>query len=231
MPPRRIALDPDLRPFGRKITSQNDEDGILGYLVGALGLTGGFCVEFGIGPPWGGDLARDGLEGNCRQLLEHGWRGLLMDARAYPPAYGVRHERVTALNINALLRTHDTPASIDVLSIDVDGQEFWIWCNLMARPRIVVIEYNGAFPVDVSVSVPFDLTFAWDGTRYHGASLAALHKLGRSKFYTLVYANGVNAFFVRDDLLANPDAFSLARMYVGLDLHPPDSADRPWVRI
>src|SRR5262245_18501288 len=60
--------------------------------------------------------------------------------------------------------------------------------------RMVVIECNEAVPVERSVTVPFDLTFRWDHTDYHGASLAALDKLGRSKFYTLVYANGVNAF-------------------------------------
>jgi hypothetical protein len=227
----RVTLEPELRSYGRKVTSQNDEDGILAYLVSALGLTEGFCVEFGIGPPWQGDLARDGLEGNCRQLLEHGWRGLLMDAALYPPEYGVHQEFVSAFNVNELLRKHQTPESIDVMSLDVDGQEFWIWCNLMARPRIIVVEYNGAIPADVSATVPFDLMFKWDGTNYHGASLAALQKLGRSKFYTLVYANGVNAFFVCDDLVANPAAFSLDRVYVGLELHPPDPAGRPWVRI
>ena len=56
-----FRIDPDLAKYGRKVYSQNDEDGVINYLVGALGIHQGYFVEFGVGPPAGGSLEHDGL--------------------------------------------------------------------------------------------------------------------------------------------------------------------------
>ena len=226
-----VRLTPDLGQFGKRVFSQNDEDGIIERIVGDLGISNGYFVEFGVGPPWGREYSETGLEANCRLLLERGWRGLFMDAREYPAASGVVRETITPFNLNAILRKHCVPGDFDVLSIDIDGQDFWVWMNLKAEPRLIVIEYNASLALDRSCVVPLIPSFEWDGTNWFGASLAALDKLGRSKSYTLVYANGINAFFVRSDLFSNHEDFQLDAIYVGKTLHPPDHHKRGYLAI
>lgn len=122
-------------------------------------------------------------------------------------------ERISPLNINRLFEKYGVPLEFDLLSIDLDGQDFWVWALLDYFPRVVIIEYNPALVIDQSVSIPFDVSHQWDGTQYYGASLLALNKLGISKGYTLLYANAVNAFFVRNDQIANPEDFKYEDIY------------------
>lgn len=172
------------------------------------------------------------MECNCRLLRERGWSGLFIDGNQYPPKYDVRCEHITPMSVNEVFRKYGVPHEIDLLSIDIDGQDFWVWSNLSYSPRVVIIEYNPTFGPDESKTMPFDPTHVWDGTRWYGASLRALQRLGESRGYTLVYANGVNAFFVRDELLANASAFSFERIYGfrgRLEYIQPDPNDRLWV--
>lgn len=226
-----ISLESDLGKHGCKRFSQNDEDGILDFLFRNIPPVNWFFVEFGVGPPWGSNLEQTGLEANCRLLKENGWHGLFMDANLYPEPYDVKQEFVTALNINLLLSKYRVPVQFDLISIDVDGQDFWVWSNLMCLPQVVLIEYNANLPVDASLVVPYQADFVWDGTKWFGASLLALNRLGISKGYVLVYANGVNAFFVRRDLLANPQDFIFEKIYRYRDLHSPGKPGRPWTKI
>lgn len=224
-------LTPRLGQFGKRVFSQNDEDGIVERIVEDLQIFRGYFVEFGVGPPWGHDYSEAGLEANCRLLLERGWHGLFMDAGKCPPASGVVREMITPFNINEILRKHGVPKDFDVLSIDIDGQDFWVWMNLQAMPRVVVIEYNASLALDRSCVVPLIPSFEWDGTNWFGASLAALEKLGKSKFYTLVYANGVNAFFVRSDLFSNHCDFQIEAIYVNRSFHPADRLNRDFLTV
>src|SRR5437868_8556770 len=224
-------IDPHLAAYGSKTHSQNNEDGIISYLISEVPLTSNFFVEFGVGPPASSTIDRSGLECNCRLLLENGWRGLMMDGGTYPPQYNVQREIITALNINVLLAKYRVPTDFDLISIDIDGQDFWVWLGLMAAPKIVVIEYNGNIPSHESRVIPFDVDYRWDCTKWSGASLLALTRLGLGKGYILVYANGVNAFFVRQDLLDNATDFKYENIYVGGNWHDPDPYDRPWVTI
>jgi hypothetical protein len=117
---------------------------------------------------------------------------------------------ITAENVNQLVSQYVT-GDIDLLSIDLDGMDFWIWRALSdITPRVVVIEYNNRFPAEISATVPYDPQF--QGTDlmtvgYFGASLAALTKLGVEKGYRLIGTNGpnTNAFFMKDDV--GRDAF------------------------
>ena len=228
-----FRLDPQMELHSWRKYSQNDEDGILRYLFSVLPPTptGPFFVEFGIGPRWQSTLAETGLEGNCRLLREMGWKGLFLDSETYPPEYAVAQERIDAININSILRKYRVPEKFDVISIDVDGQDFWIWSNLIYCPTVVIIEYNASLPIVDSKVVPFDASFRWDGTNWYGASLRALFYLGNSKGYTLVYANGVNAFFVRGELVKNKADFPFEQLYRFRELHAPDVLKRPWVVI
>ena len=91
----------------------------------------------------------------------------------------------------------------DLLSIDIDGNDYWVWNAIDGQPRLVVIEYNSSFGPDRAVTIPYDPSFDRFQHHpfgiYHGASIAALAKLGAAKGYALVGgdSNGVNAFFVR----------------------------------
>jgi len=227
----RYEIPKDLKMFGRKVYSQNDEDGIIECLCDRLGISVGYFVEFGVGPPANGLIEVNGLEANCRLLQEKGWSGLFMDGGRYPAKLDVKSEFIDALNINLLLTKYNCPMVIDVFSIDVDGQDFWIWMNLSRAPKIVVIEYNSNFDPSDSVVIPFKTDYQWDCTNYFGASLTALCKLGNSKGYKPVYANGVNVFFLRDDLILNLDDFPSQILAPKRPRHAPDGRQRPWVNI
>lgn len=94
-----------------------------------------------------------------------------------------------------------------MLSIDIDGNDFWIW-NAISwfKPRVVIIEYNAIFPPDIDWVIKYNPNFKYNKyTSFFGASLKALEKLGTKKGYTLVAceSKGINAFFVRSDLIAD----------------------------
>jgi hypothetical protein len=228
-----FEFDPHMEAHGWRKYSQNDEDGILQYIFSILppGPHGRFFVEFGIGPRWGAKLEESGLEGNCRLLRENGWPGLFFDSNPYPPEYGVQQERIDSINVNSILRKYCVPENPDIISIDVDGQDFWIWSNLIFRPNVIVVEYNASVPAAESKVIPFDASYRWDGTKWFGASLRALCNLGKSKEYTLVYANGVNAVFVRSAFVKNEADFAFEKVYRFRDLHLPDTKQRAWVTI
>jgi hypothetical protein len=110
---------------------------------------------------------------------------------------------VTRDNINGLIREAGLDAEPDLLSIDIDGNDYWIWDAIdCAHPRAVVIEYNGVFRPPHQIVQEYDPAFEWGSDAYFGASLKALEVLGTRKGYALVGCNfaGVNAFFVRNDL-------------------------------
>ena len=204
-----------LRRSEFKVFSQNGEDGILLYIFSAIGTFNRSFVEFGFG---------DGKECNTANLsINYGWKGLLMDcgeenvagARRYydacvqPDPAKVRIVQcfISAENIEQVLSENGVEGEIDLLSIDIDGNDFWVWKAIRnVNPRVVVVEYNASFGPERSLTVKYDPEF--DRHRkhasglYHGASLAALTKLAHDKGYRLVGCDsqGVNAFYVRDEV-------------------------------
>jgi hypothetical protein len=200
--------DPATREL--QVWSQWGEDGIVQALVRRVPLGARRFVEFGV------ETYR---EANTRFLLRNDhWSGLVIDGSAAhiesirADTISWRHDLrarcafVTRENINPLLREEGFDRDLDLLSVDVDGNDYWIWEALADRPRIVVIEYNSVFGPDVSVSVPyradFQRTAAHPSNLYYGASAAALASLGRQRGYRLVCGNraGNNLFFVREDV-------------------------------
>ena len=118
-------------------------------------------------------------------------------------ALDIKNEKVTAENIQQLLIKYDVPKRFDLLSIDIDFNDYWVWKAITNySARVVVIEFNSSIPPTESRVVPYDPNARWDGTNYFGASLLALTKLGLEKGYTLLGcdSNGVNAFFCQSDL-------------------------------
>jgi hypothetical protein len=209
---RRWQAARDLRAFERRVFSQNGEDGILEEIFRRIGIETRFFVEFGV---------ESGAQCNCARLaVEEGWRGLFLEAdptdferlaERYRGQEGVRCARavVTSANIERLLEENGVPRSFDLLSIDIDGNDYWVWKAIRGwRPRVVVVEYNAAYPPPQRWVMKEDPEYRWNGTTYYGASLASLAALGREKGYALVGTNssGVNAFFVLAEL-ATADRF------------------------
>ncbi|MGZ4808394.1 MAG: hypothetical protein ACXV7D_03615 [Thermoanaerobaculia bacterium] len=210
----KLDADPlDLRHFEEKVFSQNGEDGILREIFRRIGTTNRFFVECGI---------QDGSENNTRALLERdGWSGVWIEesgdyaaaARRAFASLPVRiiEKHITAENIGTILTAAGVPPEPDLLSIDIDGNDYWVWKELRScSPRVVVIEYNAARIPGDSWVMPYDPKHVWDGTSRFGASLDALAGLASGLGYVLVGCDsrGVNAFFVRRDIIG--DRFSHA---------------------
>ncbi len=218
----------DLTDFEKRYSSQNGEDGIIQAIFTVIGETNRFFVEFGV---------EDGAVCNTRRLRRRGWEGLQMDPHD-PPHPGVQREFVTAENIEILLDKYQVPHEPDLLSIDVDGNDWWIWKAIVSRrPRVVTIEYNATIPPPESRTIAYDPGFRWDRTDYFGASLEALARLGLSKGYALVGCDsrGVNAFFVRTDW--TPGRFSPRtvaqhyRPYGAPHVAPAHAPGRAWIEV
>jgi hypothetical protein len=204
--PQRSLQDAEFRVY-----SQWGEDGILQRLTRAIDLPNKIFVEFGV---------EDYSEANTRFLLvKDNWSGLVMDgaaanvARIRADEVYWRHNLkavdafITRENINALLTDNGLGGEIGLLSIDIDGNDYWVWQAIdVVTPAIVVAEYNWRFGAERRVTVPYDAAFrrgsAHHSMVYYGASLAALDALGATKGLDLVGCNsaGNNAFFVRRDL-------------------------------
>ena len=231
-------MDTRLAKYGRKQYSQNDEDGILEYLLLFLQPARKFFVEVGVAPPWENGaflpVEKHGLECNCRRLREQGWQGIFLDGQQYPPSVGVINAFLTAENINDVLFEHAVPQDLALFSLDVDGNDYWIWERLSYDPMVVVIEYNGSIPAHESKAIAYDPKFSWrvaGFTNYYGASLRAMCNLGWKKGYTLVYANGVNAFFVKTRVIPNARKFGFEQIYRPGLIHAPAPTDAEWVQI
>jgi hypothetical protein len=224
---------------GRKVYSQNDEDGMVLEIFNRIGEGDRRFIEFGV---------QDGVECNTALLLMAGWSGLWLDGSDKYVAAARQHQAVavgqgrltvdkafvTAENIDGLLGpwaggTAAKPASVDLLSIDIDGNDYWIWEAITAvRPRVLIIEYNAAYPPPVAFVAEYKADRVWDGGNYHSASLASLEALGRAKGYALVGCNlsGANAFFVREEELVGPDGQSrFAAPYTAANHYEPPRYD------
>ena len=188
--------------------SQHEEDGITVALFDRVGTDTQRFVEIGAGVNGGnsGFLAK-----------ECGWTGLMFEIdpgridrlqRRFAPAVKVVEAQVTRENINELITANGFAGDVDLLSIDIDSNDYWVWEQLSAcRPRVVIVEYNPLFGTDRAVTIPYDphfnrREFEVPRAAYYGASLQALAKLGARKGYrlALLEPRGVNAFFVREDL-------------------------------
>jgi hypothetical protein len=218
--------------------SQHDEDGMVQEIFKRIGASNRVFVEFGVG---------DGTENNTVYLLMSGWRGLWIDG-SEANATAIRSEFSSLIqaghlrfvqgfvdrdSINGIIEKADISGEIDLLSIDIDGNDFWVWQVIsVVQPRAVVIEYNAVFRPPVA---EYDKRFVWKGTSYYGASLKALESLGSRKGYALVGCSlsGINAFFVRQDLVEDkfcspftaenhfePPRFGFYKIGA-VDMHPP----------
>ncbi len=219
-----------------RVYSQFGEDGILLYLFSLLNTTNKRCVELCGGA---------GNDNTTNLIINHGWNGLFFDGgeknirkgqhffarcadtKVWPPK--MVQAWITAENINGLLEKQGYTGEIDLLSLDMDGMDYWVWKAIECiSPRVVVLEYNNALGPEQSVTIPYKTSFVKDSNsvsllsahgrrvvntftgrqiadridNYYGASLAAFVKLGKQKGYRLVGCErfGYNAFFLRSGI-------------------------------
>jgi hypothetical protein len=221
---RAAYVDPAVLPYPERLTasrfrllSQNQEDGVLWALFNQIGTTSKTFVELGSGA----------TGGNAAMLAgEFGWTGLLVEGDQGKIEYaGRRFPRTTAVcawitpdTVNDLLAKHGFTGEVDLLSVDVDGVDYWVWKAItVCSARVVMLEYNSMFGAERAVTVPYDPEFNRRKHRfcYYGASLQAMTRLSKSKGYRLVAVEptGVNAFFLRNDVAPDIPACDPAHVY------------------
>ena len=224
-----------LREAEFKVFSQFGDDGIIQYLIHRLAPLPDSFVEFGV---------ENYRESNTRfLLLNNNWRGLVMDSDAasidhiqhdeiyWRHTLTARRAFVTRDNIDDLLKEAGFLGEVGLLSIDIDGNDYWVWEKLTAiNPVIVIVEYNSIFGPDLAVTIPYHPNFARHQAHYSGqfwgASLTALTQLAEKKGYSPVGCNsaGNNAYFVRKDKIDNLPVLTAKEAFV--DARFRDSRDK-----
>lgn len=198
-----------------QVYSQAGDDGIIQSLIKALEIQDEqkTFIEFGVQSYW---------ESNTHFLLVNdNWSGFVMDGDAEAmdnlkksvlcQKYNLTCKQafITRDNINQLIAESGFNKNVGILSIDIDGNDYWIWEEIsIIDPLIVIIEYNHRLGPSRSCTIPYQADFVRTNAHYsniyYGASLTALVKLGKRKGYKLVTCNsfGNNAYFVKDCLQA-----------------------------
>ena len=201
---------PAITDTGFSVFSQYEEDGILLFIFAVIGTAGKTFVDIG---------SNDGINSNCANLaINFDWHGLFIDGdttainrgkyfyKKYPSPWAYPQkfvcENITTYTVNDVIKNAGFSGEVDLLSIDIDGNDYFIWKALeIIKPRVVVIEtlvefgnHNIVFPYKPNKPQP-----------YQGASPAAMNELAKNKGYRLVGTNnyGHNAIYVRNDLGVN----------------------------
>ena len=203
---------PKLSDTGFRVFSQFEEDGLLLFALAMIGMPNKTFIEIG---------ADDGVNSNCANFyFNFGFHGLFIDGNPksierginfyakhphpwmYAPQFSCN--KVTAENINSLIEKEGFSGDIDLLSIDIDGNDYYVWKALeQVKPNIVIIETHIEFGYN-DIVVPYDPNYVYPGKHpdYHGASPVAMVKMARNKGYRLIGANqrGFNLIFVKNGL-------------------------------
>ena len=196
-----------------QIFSQRGEDGIIQYIINKIEIPNKIFVEFGV---------ETYTESNTRFLLmNNNWSGLVLDGSQknidfikkdfiyWKYDINAKQSFITKDNINELIKNYTQTKDIGLLSVDIDGNDYWVWEAIdVIEPRIVICEYNSVFGAEKAVTVPYKNDFVRSKEHhselYFGASLAAFCQLAEKKGYDFIGTTsaGVNAYFVRKDLSA-----------------------------
>lgn len=209
---KELQKNPDsLLPYGFKVFSQCDEDGIIEKIFDEIGTTNKTFVEIGSG---------DGSENNTHYLLLKGWKGVWIDGSESRIAHAKKtfgvskrldivHSFLDKDNAEQTLLSSLTKIGedkIDFLSIDIDGNDIHVLEALKdIDARMICMEYNPAFRPPLAISVKYDEKHTWKNDIYHGSSLQAFYDVLSKRGYALVSCNlsGYNSFFVKQSELKN----------------------------
>jgi hypothetical protein len=222
---RQLEQCSDFRKAEFRVFSQWGEDGLIQYLLRHVSIERPIFVEFGV---------ENYIESNTRFLLTNNhWAGLIIDGSAEniacvkrDPIYWATNLKaenafITRENINDLISKNGITGDIGLLSIDIDGNDYWIFEAIdVISPRIIICEYNSHFGPTAKVTTPYDPSFTREAAHfskiYYGASIAALNALALRKGYSLVASNsaGNNVMFVRSDSLGGLPVLTPQEAYV-----------------
>ncbi|ANW95193.1 hypothetical protein AXE80_02350 [Wenyingzhuangia fucanilytica] len=203
---------PSVSETGYRVFSQFEEDGKLLFVFSVIGMKNKTFVEIG---------SDDGVNSNSANLyFNFAWRGLFIDGNSnsikrgerffnkYPHSWFYKPKfkctKVTRENVNELIHEAGFQGEIGLLSIDIDGNDYWVWDAIdTISPEVVIIETHVEFGLN-DIVVPYDPNYFYPGKHpvYHGASPVAMNKLANKKGYRLVGANelGFNFIFVKNGL-------------------------------
>lgn len=180
----------NIQDYEFQVFSQFGDDGIIQFLLNNIEVYNKQFVEFGV---------ENYEEANTRFLLEcFNWKGLVIDSDISHTKHiesqnyywrnqlNISSDFITKKNINLILQKNNAIGDIGILSIDIDGNDYWIWEEInIINPSIVIIEYNARFGDKESVTIPyredFDRKKSKEGNIYYGASISALSKLAKKK--------------------------------------------------
>ncbi len=207
------AFSPKVLPLSSRetrLSSPNGllEEGVIEHLFSLLPVEKRFCVEIGAGDGTNFSLTR-------RLIQEKHWAALLIEAspelsqkltekHQSRPDVQIVPRPIDPYEITQVFAQHQVPTELDLLCIDIDSLDYYVWENLTAyRPSVVLIEYNASYPPPREFVVPYQKGFYWQGDDYFGASFQSLLKLALTKQYSLVHvmSHGDNLVFVRNDFL------------------------------
>jgi len=185
----QIGKAPHLKKY-----SQYGEEGYLKYIFKHIGTTNKFLVDIG---------ANDGKWlSNSRLFLDEGWTGLLVDGAHENEL--VKKHFVTRENILQILYDNAVPVQFDLLSIDIDGNDYWVLDALLHdfSPRVIISEFNSEFEPSESKAIKYDPDFKFKANDYYGYTFAAGLKLAERHGYTIIHqSSNLNLYYVREDLL------------------------------
>jgi hypothetical protein len=208
------SSDRPLANYEFTVFSQWGDDGIIQYLINRVDIPVKSFIEFGV---------ENYAEANTRFLLiNNNWHGLIMDGSKsnmdeiknselyWKFDLKTRDIFITCENINELILENGFSGDCGILSIDIDGNDYWIWEAIVAiDPVIVIVEYNSIFGIDRPFTIPYKADFyrteAHYSNLYYGSSLLSLCDLAEKKGYYFVGCNsaGNNSYFVRKDKIGS----------------------------
>ncbi len=206
---------PHLNETGFRVFSQFEEDGLLLFIFSVIGMDNKTFIEIG---------SDDGINSNSANLyFNFAWDGLFIDANPksikrgkkffskypHPWFYNPKFccSKVTRENVNDLIKGSGFEGEVGLLSIDIDGNDYWVWDAIsVIDPKVVIIETHNEFGLR-NIVVPYDPEYFYPGKHplYHGASPTAMTKLANKKGYRLVGANdlGFNFIYIKNGIADN----------------------------
>ena len=194
--------------YQKKVLSQFGQDGVIEKIFELIKPVNKFFVEFG-------SNGRDDSQGNTAYMRSYGFDGLLMDGADSPygiegeKQYPVKIEFITVENIIELFKKYNVPKDLDFLSIDIDGNDYWILKEILTQyqPQVICIESNYCLPVEKWMVQKYNPDFVWGGDTRHGASYRALLSLGIKNKYSLVAICGCDMIFIKNESI--PDNLTI----------------------
>jgi methyltransferase FkbM-like protein len=190
-----------LLDYQKNIYSQSGEDGILAKILETLPNCDKWCVEFGA---WDGQL----FSNACHLIDDAGYSAVMIECdtarfKDLLKRHG-KNPRVIGLNalvgfteadsLDHLLAKTPIPKDFDLLSIDIDGNDYHVWnSTVLYKPKVVVIEFNPTIPTE------FEYVQEADPGSNQGSSVLSLTRLGKTKGYELVSVTTLNAILVRSE--------------------------------